>query len=193
MGPVDRFIPGARVHGRRSVRVRAPAELVFEVAEGFDLFSLAAVRCIFHLRAWLLRAPRPRRGDLDGLAVALGRLGWGELHREPGRALAMGALVQPWLPEPVFRSAPPEAFAAEHLPGHVKIVWSLEVEPLGPERARLATETRVLPLDEEAAKKFQRYWRFAGLGIELLRPLLLRGIRRTAERRYRRARRSSYG
>jgi hypothetical protein len=69
-------------------------------------------------------------------------------------------------------------------------VWTLESEPLGPERARLATETRAEPTDLASRRKFRRYWRKAGMGIVLIRWLGLPAMRREAERRWREVRRT---
>jgi hypothetical protein len=91
----------------------------------------------------------------------------------------------------VFTPIPPERFASYSEPDMVKIVWTIEAEPLGPGRTRLATETRVEPTDLAARRKFRHYWRKAGMGIVLIRWLGLPAIRRKAERRWREARRAS--
>jgi hypothetical protein len=65
----------------------------------------------------------------------------------------------------------------------VKIVWTLEAEPLGLALTRFRTETRVLATDEEARRKFRSYWRWARFGIVLIRLLMLPSLRREAERR----------
>jgi hypothetical protein len=96
----------------------------------------------------------------------------------------MGAAVQPWLAEPVFSPIPPESFASWAEPDHVKIVWTLEAEPLGPALARLRTETRVQATDEAARRKFLRYWRFARFGIVAIRLFGLPAMRHAAERRF---------
>lgn len=182
---IERFAPGAEFGDRHEVRVRAPARVVLEVAENFDLMSISAIYAIFWLRARLLGASPPSRDDLRGLVSQTKRMGWGELARRPGREVVMGAAVQPWLPEPVFKPIPPERFAAYSEPEHVRIVWTLEAEPLGPNRSLLRTETRVMPTDEVARKRFRRYWRLARFGIVLIRLFTLPAMRRQAEERWR--------
>lgn len=182
---IEVFAPEAEadVVERREIEIDAPADRVFDVAEGFDLLSLSTVYAIFWLRARILGARLPGRGDLEGLVAKTKAMGWGELARRPGRELVMGAAVQPWLPEPVFKPISPERFRGYAEPEHVKIVWTLEAEPLGPARTRFITRTRVQATDEAARKRFRRYWRFAGVGIVLIRRLLLPAIRREAEAR----------
>jgi hypothetical protein len=67
----------------------------------------------------------------------------------------------------------------------VKIAWTLEAEPLGDELTRFATETRAAATDAEARAKFRRYWRRFGIGIILIRKLLLPAVQRQAERQWR--------
>jgi hypothetical protein len=116
-------------------------------------------------------------------------LGWGVLEEEPGRFYCSGAVCQPWLANVRFRAIPPADFAGYAEPDLVKIAWTLEALPLGPARTRLSTETRVAATDASARRKFRRYWSFVRPGIVLIRVFLLRGVRRSAERAWRRSRR----
>ena len=50
---IDRFLPTADVRERHEVLVHAPAELVFDVAEHFELHSVPLIRAIFWMRAKL--------------------------------------------------------------------------------------------------------------------------------------------
>jgi hypothetical protein len=181
---IERFIPHPEQGGRHETLVRAPAELVFELAWNADMQEHPVARAIFWLREKLLRAtPTPRAARR--LVAETTALGWGMLAHRPGRELVMGAVTRPWEANVGFRAIPAEQFAAFTEPGMVKIVWTLEAEPVEPALTRFRTETRVQPTDEEARSKFRRYWRFFGIGIVLIRLLLLPRLRREAERRYR--------
>lgn len=180
---IERFAPIAEVQERHEVVVDAPAELALRTAEEFDMLSIPAVRRIFWLRSRALGAPPPSPDEQIGLIAGTRRIGWSELARRPGREVVMGAAVQPWLAEPVFEPVPAETFLSWAKPAHVKIVWTLEAEPLDADRSLLRTETRVVPTDEEARRRFRRYWLFARTGIVLIRRLLLPAVRREAERR----------
>jgi hypothetical protein len=189
--PLDAFIPTPDVRERRSTLVRAPAELVFDVARHFDMASLPLVQAIFRLRAKLMGARDPAAGrrrttDVEGL---LG-MGWGVLAEEPGRLLVAGAVCQPWRADVVFTPIEAGRFASYAEPDGVKIAWTLEAEPLGPALTRFASETRVAATDAAARVKFLRYWRWARFGIVGIRWLLLPAIRRAAERRWRSGRAS---
>lgn len=180
---IERFIPVADVRERHETLVNAPPDVVFEVARTFDMQSIPLVRAIFRLRELLLGASHvpPRRPQ--GLVAETLSLGWGVLAERPGRELVMGAVTQPWKADVRFTAVSPERFAAFAEPDLVKIVWTLEAEAAEPDFTRFRTETRVLATDAAARRKFRRYWRFVGIGIVLIRWLLLPAVRREAERR----------
>jgi hypothetical protein len=182
--PLDRFIPAPDIRERFHTTIRAPAPLVMEVAANFDLQSLFLVRAIFRLREKLMRATPPAPRQPQGLLAETRGLGWGLLVEEPGRLIVCGAVCQPWLASAGFTPIPAERFQAYAGPNQVKIVWTLEAEPLGPEVTRFSHETRALATDGAARIRFRRYWRWARFGIISIRLLLLPAIRREAERRW---------
>lgn len=183
--PLDRYLSQPDIRERFSIRIAAPADLVFEVATTMDLQSLPLVRAIFRLREFLMRAkPAPRQPQ--GMLAELVSLGWGMLEERPGRLVVGGAVCQPWKADVVFRPIAPAAFAAFAQPNQVKLAWTFEAEPLGPALTRFSSETRAGATDEGARRKFRRYWRWARFGIITIRLLLLPAVRREAERRWRR-------
>ena len=181
---IERFMPQADISRRHEILIRAPADVVFEAARNFKLRSIPLVRAIFWLRAKLLGGAAPS-DDLfaQGLVAETTALGWGVLAQRPGRELVMGGATQPWKADVTFTTIPPDRFIAFAEPDRVKIVWTLEAEPLGPGLTRFRHETRVLATDDAARKKFRRYWRTFGVGIVMIRWLLLPALRREAERR----------
>lgn len=181
---IERFMPQADVTKRHETLVHAPADIVFDVAQHFDLQSIPLIRAMFWLRAKLLRAARPPAHLFaKGLVAETTATGWGILAQRPGRELVAGSVTQPWKGDVVFVPVAPDRFAAFSEPDLVKIVWTLEAEPLGPALTRFRTQTRVLATDAAARTKFARYWRWAGVGAVLIRLLLLPALRREAERR----------
>jgi hypothetical protein len=182
--PLDRFLPDADVRERFELIVEAPAAIVMDAAKAVTLDGLPAVRGIFRLRAVLMgaeaRGPRPPQGLLaDSLAM-----GWGLLDERPERLVVVGSRCQPWVGDVRFVAIPPAEFAAYDEPGQVKIAWTLETDPLGPERTRFAHETRAHATDAAARAQFLRYWRWARFGIVAIRYLLLPAVRRSAEARW---------
>ena len=178
--PLDTFIPRPDICERHSTLVHAPAGIVFQVARTFDLQSVTVIRGIIWLRQRLLRSQLVQRQPQPFLDEALA-MGWGRLHGESDRLFVAGAICQPWLADVVFRPLPPSSFATYSEPGHVKIAWTLEVEPVTESSARLSTETRAVATDAAARVRFRRYWRWARFGILPIRWFLLPAIRRQAE------------
>lgn len=182
--PLQRFIPHPDVRERFETTIRAPADLVMDVAGQMDMQSLPAVRLVFRLRERLTRAtrvvPRKPQGILDETRA----LGWGLLAEQPARFVVCGAICQPWLADVVFSAVPPDEFLAYAQPDRVKIAWTLEAAEIGPGLTRFGQETRAVATDPQARIRFRRYWRWARFGIVAIRLLMLPAIRKAAERRW---------
>lgn len=186
--PLDPFIPRPDVRERFEIEVRAPAERVLAAATTFDLQSPLAIRAIFRAREIVMgAAPAPPR-EPKGLLDELRGLGWGVLQEVPGRFVVCGAWCEPWRADVRFHAIPSADFAAYAEPERVKIAWTLEAEPLAPDRTRFGHETRVVATDEAARRRFRGYWRWARFGIVAIRLLLMPAVRRAAEREWRRHR-----
>lgn len=182
---LDRFVPTPDAGARHEITIRAPAGLVLETARNFDIQSIRTIRVLFDVRAKLLRSNPAPQTPRAGLVAQMLGLGWKCLAEEPGRYFVAGAACQPWQGDPGFKPITAQQFVSYEGTDEVKIAWTLEVESLGPELTRFATETRVVACDDEAQKKFRRYWRKFGIGIVMVRKLLLPALRREAERRWR--------
>lgn len=178
---LDRFIPNPEVRGRHEITIHAPADLVISAARNFEIESIWLVRTLFRLRAILLGAPTPAPESRLGLVAQMAGLGWNCLDEDRERYFVAGAACKPWQAEVVFSPIAAGQFAAFAEPDQVKIAWTLEADALGPELTRFATETRVVATDERARKEFRRYWRKFGVGIVMIRLVLLPALRRRAE------------
>lgn len=183
--PLDRLIPLPDIRERFHTTVRAPRNLVMEVATGFDMQSIPVVHAIFRLRERFMGAGPVAPRQPQGILAETRGMGWGLLQEEPGSLIVCGASCQPWEANVRFTPIPPGEFLAYAPPDRVKIGWTLEMEALGPELTRFWHETRVVATDAEARRKFRGYWRWARFGIILIRLLLLPAVRREAERRWR--------
>jgi hypothetical protein len=182
--PAAAFIPTPSVWDRHEIVIDAPADLVFFDATRLDLRSLPLVRAIFQVRAWLMGDTLEPPAKPLGIVADTMVLGWSLLAHSPCRTIVMGAAARPWTRNVTFRTIPREEFPAFAEPDYVKIVWTLEADPIGPERTRFRTETRVEPTDEKARQKFFWYWMAFGLGIRFIRWSMLRDLRRRALRHH---------
>ena len=140
------------------------------------------VNAIVHARAAFMGASHEAQTLPRPLVEQVKALGWVELARIPGRELVMGAVTQPWKGDVVFRSVPPEAFAAFDEPDYVKIAWTLRADPAGPDASIFRTETRALATNAEARRRFRRYWSLVAPGVWLIRRLSALPMKCAAER-----------
>lgn len=183
---IDRFMPVSEVAELHQVRVEAPVDCTFAAACDMDLNRSPLVRAVFALRALpstlrghhAVRSPKPLLEETQAL-------GWRVLGQVPEREIVLGAVTQPWRGEVVFRGIEPDAFLTFNEPDYVKIVWTIEAEPIGRTVSRFRTQTRVVTTDAAARRRFRRYWAFLSPGILLIRRESLRLVKAEAERRFR--------
>jgi hypothetical protein len=180
---LDRFMPEYEVVERHHVRVEAPAFITFAAAKEMDLYQHPLIRAIFKARELILRAAPDQQVRPRGIVDETKALGWVVLHEIADREIVMGAVTKPWEPNVVFRSIAPDAFAAFSEPGYVKIVWTLRADPGGDAFSTFRTETRAVGTNDEARRRFRRYWSFLSPGIVLIRWLSLAPLKRDAELR----------
>lgn len=180
---LDRFMPQYDVVERHHVRVQAPAAVTFAAAKEMDLYQHPVIRAIFKTRELILRSAPDQQSGPRGIVDQTKALGWVVLHEIVDREIVMGAVAKPWEANVVFRSIAPDAFAAFSEPGCVKIVWTLRTDPVGDAFSTFRTETRAVATDDEARRRFRRYWSFLSPGIRLIRTLSLTPLKRDAERR----------
>ena len=179
---MDRFMPVYDIVERHSIEVDAPADTTLAAARNQDIAGSPLVRGIFRLRELALGSTAKGQRPTRGLIEEVQSLGWGILAEIPDREIVVGAVTKPWEADVVFTPLDPAEFAAFAQPDYVKIIWSLRADPTGPESSTFRTETRAVPTDEAARAKFRRYWSFVAPGVSLIRHLMLRPLKATAER-----------
>ena len=182
---LDQFMPEYDVVERHHIDVAAPADVTFAALMEMDLEDSRVIRAIFKGRELLLGADADRTPHARGLVAITQELGWGVLADVPGHEIVMGAVTQPWKANVVFRSLPPDEFAAFNEPNYVKIVWTLRADAISDNTSVARSETRVVATDAEARKKFRWYWARFSAGIVLIRELSMRLVKKEAERRAR--------
>ncbi len=182
---LDRFMPAYDIVERHHVHVRAPAALALAAAKDLKLFQQPLIRAIFKGRELLLGAKADERPRPRGILDESRSLGWVVLEDVPDREVVVGAVTRPWESKPAFRSIAPDAFAAFAEPDYVKIAWSLRADPVTESDSIFRTETRALATDQQARRKFRRYFSMVSPGIALIRWLTLGPVKAAAERRAR--------
>ena len=143
------------------------------------------IRAIFKARELALGGDPDTRPLPTALYDQMRSIGWVVLSEQAGREIVFGAVTQPWVAAPTFRSIPADQFREFCEPGFVKIVWTLRADPIDDEQSIFHTETRVCTTDAEARARFRKYWSFVAPGVKLIRAAMLQPLRRSAEQRVR--------
>jgi hypothetical protein len=180
---LDRFIPDPEVTDHHEIKIKAPIDVVMGAAKSLQLTTSPLIRAIFRARELALGGEPDTRPHPTGLYDQMISIGWVVLSERAGREVVFGAVTQPWVAAPTFRSIPADQFRDFCEPGFVKIVWTLRADPVDDERSVFHTETRVCTTDAEARERFRKYWSFVAPGVKLIRVAMLRPLRRAAEQR----------
>jgi hypothetical protein len=177
---LDRLLPSPRMVEVDTVDVGAPASRVWELVRHENLARSPLIRALFALRA----LPERMRGKsgateirIDGLRSTREHPGFQVLAEEPGHEVAVGAIGQVWHPEiPFVHVGSADEFHAFAEPDFAKVAWALRVVPRGEVACRVEVEVRVDATDDDAWRKFKRYFVLIGPGSRFIRQTLLASI-----------------
>jgi hypothetical protein len=177
---LDDFLPSYDVHEVHSVGTSASPAVVMEAIRALTplevpvlvgLMAIRSVPAVLRGRRLSIRGPL-----LDGFR----RGGFVDLHEAPDE-LVFGGIGRFWQPTGVLRRIDPADFSDFAEPGFAKAAFNFRVEQIDG-RTIVRTETRIATTDENARRRFGRYWRVIYPGSALIRIAWLRAIRRRAER-----------
>jgi hypothetical protein len=182
---LDRFIPNPEVAEHHEIEIEAPVDCVMAAAKSLELMSSPIIRAIIRARELALGGAPETRPHPPGLYDQMRSIGWVVLSEQAGHEIVFGAVTQPWVAAPTFRSIPADRFREFCEPGFVKIVWTLRADPVNDAKSIFHTETRVCTTDARARELFRNYWSFVAPGVKLIRIAMLQPLRRAAEQRVR--------
>jgi len=171
---IDEFMPENDFRERHETHVPASKEVVRRAMDEWRPQDSFLWRLLLRLRG----LGRPQ-GSLREWAEANGFLRLAETEDEVvygqiGRFWAVderSALVSPQTPEQFRRFADPHYAVA---------VMNVRIEPLGADKARVYTETRIRTLGPQARRRFRLYWLLIRPFSGLLRRAMLSGIKARA-------------
>ena len=172
---IDRVMPEWQWREFHARRIDAPPEAVWRAIHETPTDALRVTRPLM----WLRTAGRnaPARGQ-PVIATMPPR----QIATNPPQELLLGLVfsTSEW-----WASATPptsiETLDAMRLPGGVRVVVNMLVEPAPDGSTRLSTETRAMANDAGARRRFGLYWVMIRAGSGLIRRDILGAIARTAE------------
>jgi hypothetical protein len=183
--PLDEFLPDSDANEVHSTRIAASPEDVTAAARTLTARDVPLMSVLMAMRRLPARVARRRgpparaSGDrplLDGFT----RAGFFVLAEQPDE-LILGVVGRFWTLDSGIEEVAPSDFVTFAKPGFAKAVLGFHVREVAGGTV-LTTETRIQGTDEEARRKFRRYWRVVMPGSALIRRAWLRAIRKRAER-----------
>jgi hypothetical protein len=176
MQALDTYLPVYEFSERHRIAIRADSARIDRALRAVTFGELPLVRMLLAARGLGgRRAPDRALETMARSAVVL--------EDEPGRGVVLGLTGQFWRPVGGDRSTrcrTPAEFAAFDRPDACQAVVDFRVGD-----GSLSTETRVHVRGAGARARFRRYWRVIRPFSGLTRILLLRAVKRRAERRER--------
>ena len=182
---IDSFMPAFDFNERHEIAAAAPTETVFAVLRRMDFSRSRLIRALFELRSLpaFFRGRRrnkqlaPLELDLPGLLKS----GFVLLGEVPGQEIVLGLIGKFWTSTGCLQKIEAQRFGEFAAPGFAKAVWNFSLSPITEARTLLATETRVLCLDETSRRRFRIYWLFVRPFSGWIRMAALRCLQRQAE------------
>jgi len=183
--PLDEFLPDYHANEVHSVRVAAPPDRVLAAVGELtsrEVPLLVALMAIRTLPAVVMRRRpfRLRRNLGAPIADELTRGGFVVLAARPDE-LVFGVVGRFWTGDGGVERVAGDDFVTFDAPGFAKAVMSFHAQAVDGGTV-LTTETRIRGTDDEARRRFLRYWRVVMPGSALIRRAWLRAVRRRAER-----------
>ncbi|MFD0589035.1 hypothetical protein ACFQZE_13620 [Paenibacillus sp. GCM10027627] len=192
---IDRYMPEYQFGEYHEIVIRAPREEVFRAVCELRGEDIPFMRILFAIRLLPSFVLGKRKWEGRRLAPAespaflksMVHYGFLVLEERPAEELVLGVAGEFWklAGNAPFKLDSPERFLNFHNPKAVKSVMQflLRDQPSG--TTLLCTETRVSAVDSAARLKFGLYWACIYPFSALIRRMMLKSIKKIAERRVR--------
>jgi hypothetical protein len=172
---IDDLLPTWDWRSAHATRVAASPERAAAAAREFSGRDLPVTGALMRVRA-LGRRTFDDRPTIE----AMTRIGLAVLVDER-YAVVVGGVLSPWRLRGGHRAvASADELRAFAEPGWVRVATAFTVTPEGA-GCRVRTETRIAATDDDARRRFGRYWRLIGPFSSITRREMLAAIRRRAE------------
>jgi hypothetical protein len=167
---IDSLLPHCDFYERHSIVVRATPERAYDAILSADLAGSGVVRLLLTLRGMGRKPKRTTLRFANGFSVAA---------EERPREIVLGIEGPFW--KPSCKPHGVDDFTTPVPPDVARAAWNFVVEREDDTRVRVTTQTRIL-CGENVRRKFGLYWLIIRPGSGLIRRMMLRAIRREAER-----------
>lgn len=173
--PRSKFLGEYHFSAAHSIRISATPSTVYAILTEMDFSESWLVRFLFKLRG----LPRYAGHGIEGLR----KMGFILLDQQQDKEVMLGLIGQFWKAKGSIVKCTAEEFSTFTNPDFAKATWLFAIRPIDGNQIELFTETCIGCADEHARKKFARYWFFIGPFSGLLRMVILKSIKRKAEKK----------
>jgi len=180
---LDEMLPGFEFSEHHETEIAAPPERVRETLLALEPRDLRLTQLLLLIRL----LPRRLAGRAPSLTERRPLFEFGAEYgfvplADTEREVVYGIADRFWrLRTSPARLADRDAFIRFAEPGYAKAAFNFLFEPAG-DGTRVVTETRIHGIDDEARRKFGRYWLLIRAASGLTRRDILAAVRRRAER-----------
>ncbi|MGH7491411.1 MAG: hypothetical protein ACREOO_03345 [bacterium] len=179
------FMPGYDVSEHHHLEVQATREAVYAALQSMDFSRSRVIRLLFALRSLPAilqgRQHNKTRASLGLDLPGLLETGFILLGQVPQQEFVLGLIGKFWTTSGCLQKVHAQEFRDFTTRGFAKAVWNFSLQPVARSRTMLATETRVLCLDENSRRRFRYYWMFIRPFSGWIRMEALRCLKRQAE------------
>lgn len=163
---LDEQLPDDDAVVRRHVVVEAPVSTTYESILTTDLTEsgrlVSLLNALRFLPARVRAAVRGETPPMTDDRLTLGDLPtegvWVRLDDVPDEEFVFGAVGRVWKPDIDWAEITAEEFRDFDRPGYAKIAAGISVRAYGPDRSLVTYEARTVGTDDEATRRFRRYW-----------------------------------
>jgi hypothetical protein len=180
---IDSFAPNPDAVETHAIVIRAPRQIVYHTLWTTDLGGSPIIKFLLGLRSLpeivasgFRSLPKNREVTMRTLIDA----GFGVLAEKPGEEIVLGVTGRFWRPTGNLSPFNRADFDQPVPTGLARGVWNFSVSESNG-RTILRTETRVTCGDDASRRKFLAYWLIVRPFSGLIRLIMLRRVRKTAE------------
>ncbi len=168
---IDRYIEHPHFRELHQTEVRAAPQDIYSAIRSVDFCDSWVIRLLFTLRG-LPRRMCSLQGFID--------VGFALLEDKAGDEMVIGLLFHPAKFRPV--SVSPNEFRTFDQKGYVKAIMNFHISEIDQDMSLLTTESRVFCTSRKARLMFTPYWLLISRFSGLIRIMMLRLIRKEAEK-----------
>ena len=185
---IDRYLPHYDVTEVQEFEVDAPPAMTYDAIRRADLRD-PLITALFALRELPDRLSRRLRGAPPKPALKrftfgdmeTPEMGFVPLAEQPGTEFVVGSIGRFWEKNYGWRRIEAKGFPDFNEPGYAKLAVGFSVRPSGFGGSVLRYEARTTTTDENARKRFRRYWRVIRPGVAIVMRRALQRIKAEAE------------